>query len=337
MSSPRIGVVACSSPVGLLELELGLKRLREAGFDVVVHPNTTKRHFVNAGTDDERAQALLDYAFDDSIDVIWCARGGYGAARVVSLLHERVAELHYSGARIFSSTATYDVPRKKLLVGYSDVTVLHEFVRKTWNWRTLHAPMIAASKTPPTQDEWHAVDSFVRGEMPSTPYTLPVRWLTSPPSENLAGDLIGGNLSLWVSLAGTPWQPDPRGKILFFEDIGEPLYRIDRMVVQLEQANMLEGAEAIVLGDFPDCNDESNTMLDPSQSVDQIDWTKRVPLRPTFTLEQGLLEIFGRVAKRFGIPVATGLPVGHGSNFWPLLLGASHHLNREGLLLDRSA
>jgi muramoyltetrapeptide carboxypeptidase len=336
MPSSRIGIVACSSPVGLLELELGLKRLREAGFEYVVHPNVTNRYFVNAGTDDERAQALLDYAFDDSIDVLWCARGGYGAARVVSLLHERCATLHASGGRIFSSTATYDVPKPKLLVGYSDVTILHEYVRQAWDWKTLHAPMVAASKTPPTKEEWNAVDSLVRNELPAKPYTLPVRWLTSPPSEPVVGDLIGGNLSLWASLAGTPWQPNPRGRILFFEDLGEPLYRLDRMVVQLEQANMLEGAAAIVLGDFADCNDEANTMLDPSQPLEKIDWTKRVPLRPTLTLDEGLLEIFGRVAKRFNIPLAAGLPVGHGPNFWPLMLGESHRLTRDALLMDRS-
>lgn len=323
MPSPRIGVVACSSPVGLLELELGLKRLREAGFDFVVHSNTTRRHFVNAGSDDERAEALLDYAFDDSIDAIWCARGGYGAARVVNKLVE--------------ATKQRGSPKTKLLVGYSDVTVLHEYVRQTWNWRTLHAPMVCASWKPPTPEEWKAVDAFVRGEVPGRPYRLPLKWVRGEPSGEIVGELVGGNLSLWVSLAGTPWQPSPIGRILFFEDIGEPLYRIDRMVVQLEQANMLEGAAAIMLGDFTDCDDESNTMLDPSQPLDTIDKSKRVPMRPRWILEEGLLEIFGRVAKRFDIPLAVGLPVGHGPNFWPLLLGASHHLTSEGLLLDRSA
>lgn len=323
MPSPRIGIVACSSPVGQLELQIGLARLRQAGFDFVVHPSVLNRHFVNAGTDEARAQSLLDYAFDDSIDIIWCARGGYGAARVVN--------------ELVVATKQRGVPKPKLLVGYSDVTFLHEYVRQAWSWRTLHAPMIAASKASPTADEWNAVDAFVRGQSLSKPYTLPVTWTASPPTAPIVGDLIGGNLSLWVSLAGTPWQPNPRGKILFFEDVGEPLYRLDRMVVQLEQAGMLEGAAAIVLGDFTDCNDEANTMLDPSQSLANIDWSKRVPLRPTLKLDDGLLEIFGRVAKRHNIPLATGLPVGHGPHFWPLMLGEPHWLTREGLILERSA
>lgn len=319
MATPRVGIVACSSPVGLLELELGLNRLREAGFDPVIHPSVRQRHFVTAGSDEARAQSLLDYASDDSIDVIWCARGGYGAARVISELERR----------------PFKAGKPKLLVGYSDVTVLHEYVRRMWGWRTLHAPMITASKTTPTADEWNAIDSFVRGENKTEPYSLPLRWLSAPPTQNIVGDLIGGNLSLWTSLAGTRLQPNPKGKILFFEDVGEALYRLDRMVVQLEQSNMLEGAAAIVLGDFTDCNDESNTMLDPSQTPDQFDWTRRVPLRPTLTLDQGLLEIFGRVSKRFGIPLAAGLPVGHGPNFWPLSLGETHHLTPRALVLDR--
>lgn len=318
MSSPRIGIVACSSPVGELELQLGLERLRGAGFNYVVHPSVLHRHFVNAGTDDERASSLLDYAFDDSVDVIWCARGGYGSARVVNALVE--------------ATQRRGVPKSKLLVGYSDVTVLHEYVRQVWGWRTLHAPMISATKSSPTTQEWSAIDSLVRGE--HMPYVLPIRGMSSPLREATVGVLIGGNLSLWVSLAGTPWQPDPRGRILFFEDIGEPLYRLDRMVVQLEQAGMLKGAAAIVLGDFTDCKDEANTMLDSTQSLDAIDWTKRVPLRRSIGLEEGLHEIFGRVAKRFGIPLAGGLPVGHGPNFWPLVLGARHRLDGSTLSLE---
>jgi muramoyltetrapeptide carboxypeptidase LdcA involved in peptidoglycan recycling len=197
--------------------------------------------------------------------------------------------------------------------------------------------MVAASKTSPSSQEQSAIDAFVRGELPSQPYTLPVSWKTSPPQEPIVADIIGGNLSLWASLAGTPWQPDPRGKILFFEDLGEPLYRLDRMVVQLEQAQMLQGAAAIVLGDFTDCNDESNTMLDPSQPLEAVDWSKRAPLRTALTLHDGLLEIFGRVARGYDMPLAAGLPVGHGPNFWPILLGESHRLTREGLALGRSA
>lgn len=310
-SRPRIGVISPSSPVGLVELDRGIARLRAAGFDVVEHPNARARHFVNAGTDDQRAMSLIDFAFDASIDVIWCARGGYGAARV---------------ANILEANKSRGVPPRKTLVGYSDVTFLHEYVRREWDWRTIHAPMVASTGTT-KPEEWAAVDAMVRGEATTLPYASPcLRWLANPPKADLVGDVVGGNLAIWTSLAGTRWQPAPAGTILFLEDISEAFYRIDRMVVQLEQSGMLDGLAAIVLGDFADCADESTTMLAP-------DGQTRVPLRPTVSNDDGLLEMFGRVATKFGIPLAAGLPVGHGPNYWPLELGVSHRLTADGRLL----
>lgn len=307
----RVGVVATSSPVGLGELDRGIARLRAAGFDVVEHPNVRARHYVLGGTDEQRAGSLLDFAFDDAIDVVWCARGGYGAARVATLL---------------DADKSRGVPPRKTLVGYSDVTFLHEFVRQRWGWRTIHAPMLAGTSS---EAERAAAEAVVRGERPTLPYESPcLRWIGDAPSRDVEGELIGGNLSLWATLAGTPWQPAGRGKILFFEDIGEKLYRIDRMVVQLEQSGMLDGAAAIVLGDFTDCDDEAPTMLAP-------DGTTRIPMRPTWSLDDGLRETFGRVAQKLGVPLAIGLPVGHGPSYWPLELGVRHTLTRDGRLARR--
>lgn len=311
LAAMKIGVVATSSPVGKHELNAGLNRLRKAGFELVVHSNVLNRAFVNAGTDDERATSFLEYAYDDSIDAIWCARGGYGAARTVNAIE--------------AMTKDRPSPKPKLLVGYSDVTFLHEYVRQRWGWRTLHAPMVAASPGTPAE-QWAAADAIVRGERPELGYQRAcLRWHGPAPARDIAGDVVGGNLSLWVTLAGTSWQPPAKGKILFFEDIGEKLYRIDRMVMQLEQARMLDGAAAIVLGDFTDCDDESPTVLGDDGT--------RVPMRKTLTLDEGLEEIFGRVARKLGIPLASGLPVGHGPSYWPLMLGARHRLTCAGALL----
>lgn len=323
MPSPRIGVVSLSSPVGPVELDRGLARLRAAGFDVVVHPNALARSFVTAGTDEQRAQSLLDYAYDDgtgpdAIDVVWCARGGYGAARLLPLLAAATADRGRP-------------PRPKLLVGYSDVTALHAYVGPAWGWRTLHAPMVAAGGDPsPTPEQWAAVDALVRGETSTASrcgYESPcLRWLANRPTADVGGEVVGGNLSIWVGLAGTPWQPDCRGKIVFLEDVGERPYRIDRMAAQLEQAGMFDGAAAIVLGDFTDCDDETVTMLSG-------DGQSRVPLRPPVSSADGLAETFGRIARRLGVPLATGLPVGHGPNYWPLRLGEPHRLTADGALV----
>src|SRR5437870_217020 len=127
MHGIQVGVVAPSSAVGQVELGKGVERLRAAGLDVRVHPSCAAIHHTFAGTDEQRAGALYEYACDPAIDAIWCAGGGYGATRLLPMLEGMTRP-----------------PGGKLLVGYSDVTALHEFVRARWDWDTLHFPMPSA-------------------------------------------------------------------------------------------------------------------------------------------------------------------------------------------------
>jgi muramoyltetrapeptide carboxypeptidase len=322
----RVGIVAPSSPCGQVELELGVERLAREGFDVIVHPQCARRHFTFSGSDDERADALCELAYDADIDVLWCARGGYGAARLLPFLEG------VSNER--------GVPPRKLLVGYSDITVLHEFVRHRWHWPTLHAPMPAADLSAIKTEEWRGTVELVKGNRPSIPYEQPcLSFLTDRPGKSITGELIGGNLSLWQSLMGTPWQPGARGKLLFFEDLSEPFYRIDRMFTQVVQAGGLDGARAIVLGDFTDCKDESHQVLKPPATDEEREQIRRdraaaprVPLRKTYDLREAIDVIFADVGRHAGIPVVTGLPVGHGPNFAPLPLGATYELRADGAL-----
>lgn len=321
----KLSIVTASSPVGHVELAAGLSRLRAESFDLRVNPQTLERSFLFAGTDESRAQAILDAAHDPETDVVWCARGGYGAGRVVGLLDRMSRDLGASG--------DLAAPRQKLLVGYSDVTVLHEFVRNRWGWKTLHGVMPASDWTKVEPDALRATFDLVKRNRPTLKYeSTPLWWIEGPPPRDVTGELIGGNLSLVHTLAGTPYEYEPTGKILFLEDIGEKIYAIDRYVVQMEQAGMFDGLAAIVLGDFTDCRDEDNTMQNPDQAARSAGGPERVSLRPTFSLETGLSEIFGRIARERGIPLARGLPVGHGPNFWPLPLGARYTLTRSGLL-----
>lgn len=305
----RCGIFAPSSPVGHVELEAGLARLRSLGFDFVVAEQTLERHFLFAGTDERRAEALLEFAFDDSIDFVWCARGGYGAGRLIPLLDRATIGR---------------IPPRKLLVGYSDVTVLHEFVRRRWNWSTLHAIMPAGNAGKVPDDVWTETAALIKRE--SVSLALPVRFVLNPIGRPIEAKVVGGNLALMHSLCGTPFQPDTRGKLIFLEDVSEKLYAIDRYVVQLEQAGLFDECAGVVLGDFTDCPDECNTMLDPAGG------DKRVPLRPTFDAEAGLHAIFGRICKARNLPLAVGLPVGHGENLRPLPLGASYRLTPDGTL-----
>ena len=315
MSNPmRVGILASSSCVPQVEFQMGLQKLHDAGFETVVQEQCFKQCFTFAGPDEERAEALWELATDDSIDVLWCARGGYGATRLLPLLQDL--------------TQRHGPPRKKLLVGFSDVTVLHEFVRTRWNWATLHAPMPGSlSFVHLPVDQWSAVLRAIRREPVAEPWSPHrLEFLFNPPTAPITGPLIGGTLTLWQVLCGTPWQPSAAGKMLFFEDVGETWYRVDRMVTQLLQVGAFEGAKAVILGDFKDCNDENTMVLKDRDSSD------RIPLRRVYSPRECIQETFGNLAAKLQIPIAFGLPVGHGPNFWPLPLGEEYRLSSDGRL-----
>ena len=313
--STPVGIFAASSIVPLVELEIGLEHLRRFGFDPRVEPQVLSNHFMFPGTDDERAQTIYRLATDPSVSILWAARGGYGAGRLLPLLEKLTAE---RGAP----------KQKKLLVGYSDVTVLHEFVRNRWGWSTLHAPMPAASNFSTFDSlEWQAIVDLVNRKRTAPPWErATLQWMTAAPSRTIQAELIGGNLSLWAALAGTPVFPSGKGRIIFLEDIDEPFYRIDRMMTQLEQSGAFDGAAAIVLGDFTNCKDENNTCR-ASPTGDE-----RKPLRQVFEQTEAFEHIFTPIGRRLGVPIAQGLPVGHGPHFAPLPLGATYELSPQGKL-----
>ena len=292
-----------------------MKHLKYHGFEPVVQDQVSFHWFTFPGEDIERAEALYELASDPQIQILWAARGGYGATRLLPLLDQLSEERG-------------NPPANKLLLGYSDVTVLHEYVRSRWHWHTLHAPMPAASNFPKLAPrEWQAIVDYVRGRQADSPWAHErLHWLSPPPSGSIAAELIGGNLSLWAALAGTKYIQAAHGKILFLEDIGEAFYRIDRMLTQLEQCGLLDGAAAIVLGDFTDCKDENNTCLAHPNSPE------RKPLRKVFGQEEAFKIIFGHLSQRLGVPLARGLPVGHGPNFAPLPLGGQYELTPGGQL-----
>jgi muramoyltetrapeptide carboxypeptidase len=323
----RIGIVAASSVVPPLEFQIGVEFLRDHFFDVKVHPQVLEQHFTFAGTDERRAAGLFEYARDPLLDVVWMARGGYGAARLLPILDEL--------------TGRHGVPPKKLLVGYSDVTVLHEYVRIRWGWETLHAPMPAAANFTTMPDETiEAIFSCVRIGGARFPWEkAQLTFLDIKPKETIDAELIGGNLTLWTSLMGTAYQPIVDGVILFFEDLGEAAYRIDRYITQIDQTGGFDGCAAIILGDFTKCSDENNDCAKPLQEGETLADVKarlatrpRVPLRRVYSLDESIQEIFGNISRKHRIPIAKGLPVGHGPNFNPLPLGVEYRLSPDGHL-----
>ncbi len=325
--APRIGIVAPSSKVPQVELKLGVEKIREAGFEVSVHSQCKKSHLFFAGTDEERSSALIEYAKDPEISVIWCARGGSGAIRILPWLDQW--------------SPRGQTPTRKLMIGYSDSTALMEYARKNWGWSILHAPMPSMRKFSLLDPEdWSALESWIQQKKTSAPWQhQKLEYWSHPPRRSVSGTLLGGNLTVWSGLMGTPYESDPGRSLLFFEDIDEGLYRIDRMLQQQILSGAWDQVQAIVLGNFLNCRDHAPLVL---KRHPELGIRARVlnspapeelkPLRKTFAQEQGLRKIWSDVGQRLRVPVAFGLPVGHGPEVSPLPLGARYRLSPEGYL-----
>jgi muramoyltetrapeptide carboxypeptidase len=272
----KVTVIAPCGPADPERLDRGTERLRRLGFEVHVHPQCAATAPFTAGSDEVRFEAFMDAANDPTADVVWCARGGYGATRLLPMLQNAHR------------------PPPKTLVGYSDVTALHAFVQDRWGWRAVHGPMPAAKQEVPDED-WQAMADVVRGGK-----TAPVKLaVITPPAGPIEAPLVGGNLSVWNCLTGTPWQPETREKLLFLEDINEEGYNVDRMVTQLSQAAGIRQAVGIVLGSF-------------TRGAEAED----------------LREVF----LPLGLPAVMGHHAGHGGRCPPVLLNRTHRLEPDGTL-----
>ncbi len=293
-----IGIAAASTLIDPSLLSAGLPRFADWGYSVQV-PDTVKKKFrYFAGSDRERAQVLLSFLRDRSVGAVWCARGGYGATRLLKILDEARAPV---------------LLRKdpKLFLGFSDVTALHLYVYGCAGLPSVHCPMPATPswQTMPRRME-RVLRGILAGEMATGRDSHTASWRVRKlgRSRSASGVVLGGNLTLLVNLIGTPWQPNLNGKILFLEDCGEAPYRVDRMLTQLDNAGMLTGLRGVLLGDF-----ESGVVY--REPKEKKYWG----------------EIF---AERFQhLPVLGGLPVGHGKLNEPLPLGVRAEITASGKLL----
>ncbi|MEM1446715.1 MAG: LD-carboxypeptidase [Planctomycetota bacterium] len=319
----RVGIFTPAFPIGPIELEMGAALIRDAGFDVSIHDQATAQHFLFAGTDEQRVGALWDFATDDAIDVLWCARGGYGCTHLLPLLD--------------ALTEKHGPPPRKMLVGYSDVTVLHHYVRMRWGWDTLHANMPAStsfvSMDAAQRDATFAlVRDGVATDAGLTFGDTKLEFFANAPTEKIEAEVLGGNLATWNYLTGTPWVPtreEIAGRFLFFEDIGEGFYKMDAYLTQLDQAGGLDGIAGLILGGFHDCTDGQSTRYAVPPSPEQPD-PPTEPLRPAYDERESLLRITKPFAEKHGFAVAWKLPVSHGPDYWPLTLGAKHWLTPDG-------
>jgi len=220
-----IGVANISGPVDEARLERGLAALRSGGYRVVEAANLRRRDGFLAGTDAERADGYRELVRDPQIDAIFFARGGYGAARVLPRLDP---------AEIRSNP--------KIHLGGSDLTALFAFAWRHASLVTGYGPMVAVEMAGDGELDW---ESVLSGELPRPHSVAPEDAIATGAGE---GTLVGGCLSLIASLCGTPEAVEAAGSVLFWEDVGEEIYRLDRMLTQLERSGTFDGLQAMVIG-----------------------------------------------------------------------------------------
>ncbi|MSR35622.1 MAG: LD-carboxypeptidase [Gemmatimonadetes bacterium] len=282
-----VALVAPAGPIAPERIEASVARCLALGLEPVVFPAAAARYRFLAGTDSERLGDLQS-AFDDlSIDAVWALRGGYGTLRIFDRL---------------------DLQRQRdepiPFIGFSDNSTLHARHAQLGTI-SFHGPHPGGDFPAETEA------SFRKALFVDEPAgRLPMRE-GDPEARPLVGGrveapLIGGNLALLAALCGTQWSVSARGRILFLEDIGEPAYRVDRMLLQLERAGVTEGVKGLAFGRFTAVSDDSHPIVD----------------------------VLTDFAERLGVPTVADLPFGHVEHNCTIPVGARAMLDADAAALD---
>lgn len=277
----RVAVVAPSGHLAPERLDRGVALLESWGLEVTVGEHALERTRHHAGTDDQRRDDLHRAWCDPSVAAVICARGGSGAARLVEGL---------------DWTAMAEAG-PKVLVGSSDVTVLHEAVACHLGLVTLLGPMPAAAVLAgPDPDA--ATAEHLRASLfePQSVRTLAASGGTCHVGGAARGVTVGGTLALLANTVGTAESRPATGGIAVLEDVAEPAYRIDSMLTQLLRTGWFDGVAGIVLGTWMDCGD-------------------------------GAVETVVERLAPLGVPLLSGLPFGHGVPQLTVPLGVEAELD----------
>jgi len=270
------------SPAGRLKnkeakIKQGVNLLESWGLHVVIGEHVFSKNGTFAGTDEQRAEDFQDALNNPSIKAIWCARGGYGTVRILD-------KLDYT---IFKK-------QPKWIIGYSDITALHNQIHNL-GYETIHGIM-GISLTDDLEDIKDNISSFkaaIFGKELS--YTIESSKYNKTGSTS--GQLVGGNLTLLHTMLGSKTSIDTKGKIIFFEDIGEYAYHIDRMLQSLKRAGYFENCKGIIVGSISKIRKNTTPF---GQTVEQI-----------------ILD----VVADYNFPVLFNFPAGHEDDNRALILG----------------
>ena len=270
----RGGTVGLVAPAGVLrsagQVEEAVRTLEALGFRTKVGRHVLARRGFLAGTDRQRAEDLMRMVEDPGVDAIVAMRGGWGCERILPLLD-------------FDAIAAHPKP----LVGYSDITALLVAIYARTGLVTFHGPVGVSTWSDDVAASF--LRTVVDGEPPRLgPETRPERDRTQTVAGGVAtGPFVGGNLSVLAALAGTGYLPATDGAVVFFEEVSEEAYRVDRLLTQLELAGFLRAPAAVVFGQCSRCSSGGSS------------WSAERTIREHL--------------RGYGVPAVFGAPIGHAS------------------------
>ncbi len=278
-----MGVAAPCARFDQSLLNQGIACLKQLGFAVRIPEQIYEKKRYLAGEDLCRAAVINELAADPDVKGIICARGGFGAMRMLAHLDWDLIQT-----------------RPKLFVGFSDATALLTAVMQQAGISVVHGPNLVSLAAPDAL----TLDSFFAAVTGTLTAVTADDGMCLKPGQ-AKGVLAGGNLATLVHLVGTRFAPDFSGTVLFLEDVGEPAYKIDRMLSQMKMAGLFTHVSGVVTGAFTQC--------------DQKEY---------------LPEIFEDIFAEYNIPVLMGLASGHGKTNLSLAMGHHVFLDADAGLLQ---
>lgn len=282
----RIGLIAPASPIKAADIEQAQKSLAILGLQTKAAPHLLEQYGYLAGSDAHRASDLNRMFADDSVQGLLAMRGGWGCGRILPLLDYDLIRLH-----------------PKVLIGYSDITALLLAIYARSGVVTFHGPVGISTWNQFSQDYFRRV--ICEGETVMMKNSAQTAVKTIVPGK-ASGKLVGGNLSVLAALVGTPYLPNWQNSILFVEEIGEDVYRVDRLLTQLKLAGILSQLAGFIFAQCQDC--QAADQDDPSLSLDQV---LSDHLRP------------------LGIPAWYGSMIGHREDKFTVPLGIEVEIDAE--------
>ena len=270
----KVAIFCPASPIDRERVIEASELLNNWGLQVEIGQTVGAEYYDFAGSDQQRADEFQEFLDDEEIKAIFCARGGYGSSRMIDMVS-------------FENFKT----EPKWIIGYSDVTTIHNHIQQVFNIETIHAVM---------PSEYNSCLLESTNSLQAILFGRPIRYQFFSNELNkkgkASGKLLGGNLSIVHSMLGSKSQINTKGAILFIEDVGEKLYNIDRMMVSLKRAGLLHDLAGLLVGGF-------------TGSKGYEDFGKTA------------YEIIDEHCSPFNYPIAYGFPAGHQDDNRALIFG----------------